>query len=77
MNGVFGVGSLVEIATELGSAAIVSTGDDSCEGTGHSRSLLHFHSALRLVNIIEQIRRDHRHYMPLVILPQGHPQENK
>ncbi|EER20018.1 hypothetical protein Pmar_PMAR012862 [Perkinsus marinus ATCC 50983] len=62
LNGVFGVGSLVEIATELGSAAIVSTGDDN---------------SLRLVNIIEQIRRDHRHYMPLVILPQGHPQENK
>ncbi|EER05038.1 conserved hypothetical protein, partial [Perkinsus marinus ATCC 50983] len=62
LNGVFGVGSLVEIASDLGSGAIVSTGDDN---------------SLRLVNIIEEIRRERRHYMPLVILPQGHPQENK
>ncbi|EER12369.1 Salivary proline-rich protein II-1, putative [Perkinsus marinus ATCC 50983] len=62
LNGVFGVGSLVEIVTDLGSGAIVSTGDDN---------------SLRLVNIIEEIRRERRHYMPLVILPQGHPQENR
>ncbi|KAF4714407.1 hypothetical protein FOZ63_007328 [Perkinsus olseni] len=62
LNGVFGIGSLVEISTELGSGAIVSTGDDS---------------SVRLTNIIDQLRRDRRHYMPLVILPQGHPQENK
>lgn len=31
LNGVFGVGSLVEIVTDLGSGAIVSTGDDNCK----------------------------------------------
>ncbi|KAF4759521.1 hypothetical protein FOZ63_018651, partial [Perkinsus olseni] len=79
LNGVFGVGSLVEISTELGSGAIVSTGDDNCNDSAerlpdcdHARL-----AAVRLTNIIDQLRRDRRHYMPLVILPQGHPQENK